>query len=63
MIRTSVDKFSESVSSAKKGESSESEDPLARAYLDHLLQNGALEGDSGAPMEMPPWYDETMFRK
>ncbi|XP_011196851.1 uncharacterized protein Sb_3 isoform X1 [Zeugodacus cucurbitae] len=63
MIRASVDKFSESVSSADKAASSETEDPEAQAYLDHLLQDGALEGDSGAPMEMPSWYDEALFRK
>ncbi|XP_054747617.1 uncharacterized protein LOC129253327 [Anastrepha obliqua] len=39
------------------------EDPDAQAYLNHLLHDGALEGDSGAPMEMPPWYDEKLFRK
>uniref|UniRef100_W8B661 Uncharacterized protein n=2 Tax=Ceratitis capitata TaxID=7213 RepID=W8B661_CERCA len=39
------------------------EDSSAQAYLDHLLQNGAQEGDSGEPMELPPWYDETLFRK
>ncbi|XP_017475249.1 PREDICTED: uncharacterized protein LOC108365658 isoform X2 [Rhagoletis zephyria] len=35
----------------------------AQAYLDHLLRDGALEGDSGAPIEMPPWYDENLFKK
>lgn len=63
MIGASVNKFSESVSGAKTAESSDSEYTEAQAYLDHLLQNGALEGDSGAPMEMPAWYDEALFRK
>ncbi|XP_011211327.2 uncharacterized protein LOC105231623 isoform X1 [Bactrocera dorsalis] len=63
MIAANVDKCNDSVSSDKKDESGGSENPAAQAYLDHLLQNGALEGDSGAPMEMPSWYDEALFRK
>ncbi|XP_067614097.1 uncharacterized protein [Eurosta solidaginis] len=39
------------------------EDTEAQAYLDHLLRDGALEGDSGEPMEMPPWYNDALFRK
>lgn len=32
-------------------------------YLDHLLTNGSQEGDSGTPLELPPWYDEQLFKR
>ncbi|XP_016999171.2 uncharacterized protein [Drosophila takahashii] len=32
-------------------------------YLEHLLKDGSQEGDSGADLELPPWYDEQLFRR
>ncbi|XP_062127353.1 uncharacterized protein LOC133839708 [Drosophila sulfurigaster albostrigata] len=39
------------------------EDAQASAYLDNLLKNGSQEGDSGAELELPPWYDEQLFKR
>uniref|UniRef100_A0A1I8MYZ7 Uncharacterized protein n=1 Tax=Musca domestica TaxID=7370 RepID=A0A1I8MYZ7_MUSDO len=39
------------------------EQPEAEAYLKHLLENGCNEGDSGYEMELPPWYDEHLFKQ
>ncbi|KAL9890367.1 uncharacterized protein ACN427_009384 isoform 1-T1 [Glossina fuscipes fuscipes] len=39
------------------------EDSTAEAYLDHLLNNGCNEGDSEYEMEMPSWYNDTLFRE
>ncbi|EDV35322.1 uncharacterized protein Dana_GF11813 [Drosophila ananassae] len=32
-------------------------------YLEHLLKDGSQEGDSGAALELPSWYDEQLFRR
>ncbi|KAH8295341.1 hypothetical protein KR018_010149, partial [Drosophila ironensis] len=32
-------------------------------YLEHLLKDGSQEGDSGSELELPPWYDEQLFRR
>ena len=37
------------------------EDSKAEAFLEHLLNDGALEGESGAEMELPSYYDERLF--
>ncbi|XP_037951493.1 uncharacterized protein LOC119682198 [Teleopsis dalmanni] len=42
-------------------EQEEDADAEAEAYLNHLLNDGCNEGDSGAEMEMPPWYNEQLF--
>ncbi|XP_073830964.1 uncharacterized protein [Musca autumnalis] len=39
------------------------EHPEAEAYLKHLLEDGSKEGDSGYDMELPPWYDEHLFKQ
>lgn len=41
----------------------ENEDPVAQAYLDHLLADGCNEGDSKNDMQMPEWYDEALFKR
>jgi len=50
---------------ATEGESKEQlldlEDP--EVYLEHLLKDGSQEGDSGAELELPSWYDEQLFRR
>lgn len=35
----------------------------AQAYLDHLLNDGCNEDDSGYELELPPYYNEELFRK
>ncbi|KAH8332434.1 hypothetical protein KR074_003364, partial [Drosophila pseudoananassae] len=32
-------------------------------YLEHLLNDGSQEGDSGAALELPSWYDEQLFMR
>lgn len=32
-------------------------------YLEHLLEDGSLEGDSGEALELPPWFDEQLFKR
>lgn len=32
-------------------------------YLEHLMKEGSQEGDSGADLELPSWYDEQLFRR
>ncbi|KAH8374718.1 hypothetical protein KR200_004600, partial [Drosophila serrata] len=32
-------------------------------YLEHLLIDGSQEGDSGEELELPPWFDEKLFRR
>ncbi|KAM7361383.1 uncharacterized protein ACRADG_011587 [Cochliomyia hominivorax] len=39
------------------------ENPKAQAYLDHLLNDGSKEGDSGYEMELPPYYNDELFRQ
>ncbi|XP_013099465.2 uncharacterized protein LOC106081799 [Stomoxys calcitrans] len=39
------------------------EHPEAEAYLQHLLNDGCNEGDSGYDMELPPWYDDKLFKQ
>lgn len=40
-----------------------SENPSAQLYLDHLLNEGCNEGDSGNEMELPSYYNDKLFRK
>lgn len=40
-----------------------SENPSAQAYLDHLLNEGSKEGDSGNEMALPSYYNDKLFRK
>ena len=35
----------------------------AQLYLDHLLNDGYNEDDSGYELELPPYYNEELFRK
>ena len=35
----------------------------AQAYLDHLLNDGCNEGDSGYEMELPLYYNDKLFRQ
>lgn len=53
MHLNSSDKSADSTGGASKAEE----------YVDHLLRNGSQEGDSGAPLELPPWYDEQLFKR
>lgn len=39
------------------------ENPKAQAYLDHLLNDGCNEGDSNYEMELPPYYNDALFRQ
>ncbi|KAH8383981.1 hypothetical protein KR009_011589, partial [Drosophila setifemur] len=42
-------------------EDTEYSDP--ERYLEHLLEDGSQEGDSGAELELPPWFDEQLFKR
>lgn len=53
MHLNSSDKSADSIGAGSKAEE----------YLNHLLRNGSQEGDSGAPLELPPWYDEQLFKR
>ncbi|EDW85119.1 uncharacterized protein Dwil_GK12782 [Drosophila willistoni] len=35
----------------------------AKKYLNHLLNNGSQEGDSGTELELPSWYNEQLFKR
>ncbi|BFF89366.1 uncharacterized protein DMAD_08144 [Drosophila madeirensis] len=35
----------------------------AELYLEHLLKDGSQEGDSGSELELPPFYDEQLFKR
>ncbi|XP_017856515.1 PREDICTED: uncharacterized protein LOC108609272 [Drosophila arizonae] len=35
----------------------------AENYLKNLLTNGSQEGDSEAELDLPPWYDEQLFKR
>lgn len=35
----------------------------AENYLKNLLKNGSQEGDSEAELDLPPWYDEQLFKR
>lgn len=35
----------------------------AEEYLDNLLKNGSQEGDSGAELKLPSWYDDQLFKR
>ncbi|KAH8420825.1 hypothetical protein KR222_005896, partial [Zaprionus bogoriensis] len=35
----------------------------AEKYLEHLLRDGSQEGDSEAPLELPPWYNGELFKR
>ncbi|XP_065371716.1 uncharacterized protein LOC135963688 [Calliphora vicina] len=39
------------------------ENPKAQAYLNHLLNDGCNEGDSGYEMELPYYYNDKLFRQ
>lgn len=39
------------------------ENPKAEAYLDHLLNDGCKEGESGYEFEMPSYYNEQLFKQ
>ncbi|XP_075146745.1 uncharacterized protein LOC142221095 [Haematobia irritans] len=41
----------------------ETEHPEAEAYLQHLLNDGCNEGDSGYDMELPSWYNDKLFKQ
>lgn len=51
------------VNSTDKATESIRADSGAEEYVEHLLHNGSQEGDSGAPLELPPWYDEQLFKR
>ncbi|XP_055902813.1 uncharacterized protein LOC129938991 isoform X2 [Eupeodes corollae] len=38
------------------------ENAEAAKYLEHLLEDGAKEEDDGRDLELPPWYDEELFK-
>ncbi|XP_030377630.1 uncharacterized protein LOC115626405 [Scaptodrosophila lebanonensis] len=49
---------------ASTKEDSQEEGALtAEAYLERLLNEGSQEGDSGSDLELPPWYDEQLFKR
>ncbi|EDW66894.2 uncharacterized protein [Drosophila virilis] len=35
----------------------------AEQYLENLLINGSQEGDSGAELQLPSWYNEQLFKR
>lgn len=39
------------------------ENPKAQAYLNHLLNDGSNEEDSGYELTLPPYYNEVLFKK
>ncbi|EDV92583.1 uncharacterized protein LOC6563149 [Drosophila grimshawi] len=41
----------------------EANNERAESYLDRLLTNGSQEGDSGAELELPSWYNEQLFKR
>lgn len=50
------------VNSASMEVSYKEENPEAVKYLEHLLTDGAVEEDDGRDLELPPWYNEELFK-
>lgn len=60
--RNTDNHIKESVHLKPMEDNHEKEDPEAVKYLEHLLTDGALEEDDGRDLELPPWYDEELFK-
>lgn len=46
-----------------KGMASNGNEEHAEQYLENLLINGSQEGDSGAELQLPSWYNEQLFKR